>query len=435
MTRRPHCNTLQKGVHRRVVPRAKERRFIIPRGFLNEEHRRSDVLTKPHAREGKHLPASNRVMTLRSHRRQAHQESGRTVVQSPFRHVTINRFGPIGHADLPISPQLNVILGDNGTGKSQLLKLMYSVSHTFEANRLETIGSHKSALEQELARKLVTVFRPETLGRLVTRAPGRSRSEVEIHFSQVQSPVSFNFATNSQTKVNLSGNQEGRLKESALRDTSVFLPPQELLTLAPWLPALYEGRELGIEETWRDTSLLLMRPPFWRTREMTKLLEDIEQEVLHGRLDSNDQGFYLKRPGTGNFEAHLMADGERKLAMLTHLVTNGVLLDGGYLFWDEPEANLNPRSQRYLARFIVKLASAGTQIFISTHSLFLLRELQISITEQRLESNFIAFSRDADGDGMVTATAHPDLGSLNVITALDEESAQSGRYLSFMWDN
>ncbi|WP_281258757.1 hypothetical protein [Avibacterium endocarditidis] len=42
-------------------------------------------------------------------------------------------------------------------------------------------------------------------------------------------------------------------------------------------------------------------------------------------------------------EIPLVAEGLRKLAMVARLVATGTLLDKGCLFWDEPEANLNPK--------------------------------------------------------------------------------------------
>ncbi len=64
--------------------------------------------------------------------------------------------------------------------------------------------------------------------------------------------------------------------------------------------------------------------------------------------------------------------------MIVRLIASGVLLEGGYLFWDEPEANLNPSSQKAVAHALKHLADQGSQIFVATHSMFLLRELQMS---------------------------------------------------------
>ena len=70
-------------------------------------------------------------------------------------------------------------------------------------------------------------------------------------------------------------------------------------------------------------------------------------------------------------EADLVAEGYRKLTMVARLIANGSLDANSLLFWDEPEANLNPRLIRRLAPLLLDLAEAGVQVFIATHSLFL----------------------------------------------------------------
>ena len=76
-------------------------------------------------------------------------------------------------------------------------------------------------------------------------------------------------------------------------------------------------------------------------------------------------------------EMHLVAEGLRKLATIAKLIATGSLLDKGYLFWDEPESNLNPQIIRTVAKTILQLAQSGVQVFIASHSIFLLRELHI----------------------------------------------------------
>ena len=55
----------------------------------------------------------------------------------------------------------------------------------------------------------------------------------------------------------------------------------------------------------------------------------------------------------------LVAEGLRKLATIYRLVQSGVLLNSGFLFWDEPEANLNPASQKAIVQMVIELANAG----------------------------------------------------------------------------
>ena len=40
------------------------------------------------------------------------------------------------------------------------------------------------------------------------------------------------------------------------------------------------------------------------------------------------------------------------------------------MFWDEPEANINPKYIPVLAELLIMLETEGVQIFVSTHELF-----------------------------------------------------------------
>jgi predicted ATPase len=72
---------------------------------------------------------------------------------------------------------------------------------------------------------------------------------------------------------------------------------------------------------------------------------------------------------------HLVAEGHRKLALLWQLIRNGSIASGTTLFWDEPEANLNPALMQEVVKVLLLLAQNGVQIFIATHNYALLREL------------------------------------------------------------
>ena len=98
---------------------------------------------------------------------------------------------------------------------------------------------------------------------------------------------------------------------------------------------------------------------------------------MDGTVELDSSGRFYVRMRTGRFEMHLVAEGLRKLATIARLVATGALLDKGYLFWDEPDANLNPKLVKLVARTILNIGQNGTQVFIATHSLFLLRELYI----------------------------------------------------------
>ena len=88
-------------------------------------------------------------------------------------------------------------------------------------------------------------------------------------------------------------------------------------------------------------------------------------------VDSKSGRFYLSIVGEGILEMPLIAEGLRKLAMLARLISTGTLLEQGYLFWDEPETNLNPKLIKLIAKVLLHLCQNGIQIFMATHSFFI----------------------------------------------------------------
>ena len=75
---------------------------------------------------------------------------------------------------------------------------------------------------------------------------------------------------------------------------------------------------------------------------------------------------YLRQKGSALLEMGLLAEGWRKLATIAHRIAKGSLPGQGYLFWDKPESNLNPRLIRQLPEPSGD-CTARVLIFIATH--------------------------------------------------------------------
>ena len=349
----------------------------------------------------------------------------------PIKRLQVESFGPLDDINVSLSSGLNVITGDNGTGKSQILKLLYTAVAVVTGDAPLT----KSALQPSIASKLVGVFRPDSLGRLTRRVRGRSRAEATVKFDRISDALTFSFASNARTEVTVAS-----APNKNIPDTPVFLPSRELLSLYPGLAALYDTRETEFDETWRDTALLLGRPALRGPRgELANSILTPLFNVLDGRVVEVGGQFYVNLPtgdkGTANVEAHLVSEGFRKLAMVIRLVSSGVLLEGGYLFWDEPEANLNPATQRAVAAAIALLIKHGTQVFVATHSVFLLRELEmIMSSNDGHDTTYIGLHREQNGGG-VTAEQADEPSQLSSITALEEEARQSLKYIGVELDD
>lgn len=318
---------------------------------------------------------------------------------------------------------VNIIVGENGLGKTHLLKAVYSLLKVLADSK----DLSKSVLERAYANKLVGVFRPESLGRLAKRKQGRSRSELELTIKDESYSCHISFATNAKSQVEVI-----KAPRKSLPLSPVYIPTRELVTLCPWFVPLYDNYHLEFEEIWRDTVSLLGKPAVKgpREKEVGRLLQPLE-DALGGKvvIDTQTGRLYLQLKGEGRMEMPLVAEGLRKVAMLARLISSGTLLKQGYLFWDEPEANLNPKLIKIIAASIVAVAHAGVQVFVATHSLFLLRELEIILAQKRYAQLHRRWFALALKEGEITLEQSEQVEDIQTLVLLDEELAQSDRFL------
>jgi energy-coupling factor transporter ATP-binding protein EcfA2 len=338
--------------------------------------------------------------------------------------LKLKNFTAFKEADLKFAPGLNVIVGENGTGKTHLLKLAYSAIYVIAKGGTES--PTKSYLQVAIADKLNAVFRPDELGRLARRdRRGRQRCEVSCLFSTKRPDLAFSFNSTSKSEVTID-----KTPSVWLAKLPVYFPTRELLTIYPGFVSLYETTHLPFEETWRDTCIQLGAPLAKGPREkrIKELLVPLE-EAMGGKVELDKSGqFYLNVAGV-NLEMHLVAEGLRKLAMIARLIATGSLAEKGFLFWDEPEANLNPKVMTQMARTMLHLCRSGCQVFAASHSLFLMRELDILLRREEFKeiaSQFIGLQRSEEGVDVQQGKTIDDIGQID---ALQEELSQSDRYL------
>ena len=298
----------------------------------------------------------------------------------PLRRLKLQDFSAFKHAELEFVDGLNVFVGANGTGKTHVLKLIYAM-----------VDAQRSSAP--LATKLGGVFKPERnqIGRLARRVQGLSTAKVGLH-ADGQSQISFELHTKGTLKP-----QVRAWKDSA---PAVFLPSREILAMYEGFIAAYQDRELSFDETYYDACVRLNANPVKGARkEQAEEILGLLRKALGGHVELSGSRFYVKFHGDrARMEAHLVAEGLRKIASLERLLLNGSLTKNGFLFWDEPEANLNPRLTTIVADVLGVLARMGIQIFVTTHDFLLARRLSVkAVLPGQPPTRFFAFTRPSDG--------------------------------------
>jgi AAA15 family ATPase/GTPase len=316
--------------------------------------------------------------------------------------LEIKNFTVFEEAKLEFCEGLNVIIGENGTGKTHLLKLGY----------VSFVGGGR-VIENTLQKIVFDVFRTEEIDNLISFRKKSASFKANIDFKTIQVDI------DQGTNIALSG--LGKMPNS------LFIPTREILSIYEGFAAALRNRELAFDSTFLDLAdaLALTHLKGEKLEQVKPFIATLEKH-MGGKVILERGRFYLEQ-GKRRLEMPLVAEGIRKFAMLAHLLANGSIQKGTSVFWDEPESNLNPKLIRHLAEILVQLANFGVQIFIATHSLFLLRELEIQMAlHPETPSRYFALKLEKTG---VKVSQGDTLTEIDPITVLDVELEQSDRYL------
>lgn len=105
--------------------------------------------------------------------------------------------------------------------------------------------------------------------------------------------------------------------------------------------------------------------------ELMTYIEDmlgVQYEISEGRKVVIDKTTHRVLP-------HYMSSTSVRALFDLHLWLKHQAKKGDILFIDEPELNLHPENQIKIARLLVKLINAGIKVFVTTHSDYIIKEL------------------------------------------------------------
>lgn len=309
--------------------------------------------------------------------------------------LILNNFMLFGNAEINWAKNINVICGENSTGKTTLLKVMYSVLKPLGKGYKE--AATKEMEEKVFVDKLQGVFRPDEMkiGRLVRRKQGSNHTDFSVILDKNQK-ISIGFGSGKKNHVDIKMDQ---MKSFGNFDV-IYIPTKEMISTTEHFVSLYEDYHLDFEEMYYDLAKLLDRPlsKGANTTEQNEVMKSFE-EIMEGQIIQRDKKFFLKVKGEGEFEMGLLSDGYRKLSMIIYMILSGSLNKNTILFWDEPETNMNPKMIRPIVQALVTLAKMGVQIFVTTHDYFVQQEFNMltvypELNPEHLDICFMSLYRD-----------------------------------------
>ena len=299
--------------------------------------------------------------------------------------TAIKNFGPIVNFDWEGLSHINLIIGPNKSGKTYLLKSLYS--------SLKTIESYKRGKEARndtelLFDKLYWTFQPDYLGRLVRAGEKALEFAIRLDGNQI---FAYTFGPSAQKQPNIVRNN--CLPRSA---NSIFIPAKEILSLQQIILKNRDSyQEFGFDNTYYDLARALTPSTKGRNYTSFSVCREKLEKAIGGHIEyDNEKKEWLFREGKRYLSISLTSEGVKKLSILDSLLGNHYLSKDSIIFIDEPECALHPQLISLFMEMIQELSHSGIQFFIASHSYFVIKKLYLLAHQKRVSIPVISFDTD-----------------------------------------
>lgn len=290
--------------------------------------------------------------------------------------IEIKNITAFDYLSLNFSKGLNVLIGENGTGKTHLQKLLY-----FGCNNYERGNNPPYILD------LVKAFgvKPNELIHDINI----SDASVLIKFSDTEAEALY--IPGNTEHINHKTGRKGNAEETGLfmmipskhKHDCVFIPEKDMLTHSRGLLAM--AKKYGDDFPFNKPMLeIIEKAQRWTLKEkphLANVVLPILQYVFEGEVVYKKDSFYVQTLDGKEIEFSLEAEGYKRFALLWLLVMNESIKEDTILILDEPDTNINPKNIPYLAEALLALQREGVQIFLSTHSYIFAKYIEVRKTK------------------------------------------------------
>jgi predicted ATP-binding protein involved in virulence len=157
-----------------------------------------------------------------------------------IRKIQLSNFTIFDYTEIDFCEGINILIGENGTGKTHLMKVLYSAC---QAARKDISFSHK----------LVKVFKPDDseIKRLANKKGRKTGNKASVKVSSNDLCISMEFS--NQTRKWQADVQGEEAWEDQLTDlSSTFIPAKEILSNAWHLEAAVNKNNVDFDDTYVD---------------------------------------------------------------------------------------------------------------------------------------------------------------------------------------
>ena len=304
--------------------------------------------------------------------------------------VLLKNYGVVPMLSWDRISNINLIIGENGTGKTFLLKGLYSAVRAMEEYKR---GDDIRPMADVLSEKLRWTFQADKLGDLVARS---SDDALRFDMTLGGKTVSYQFSQSATSKVgsvlSLDGGKGGN---------SVFIPAKEVLSLfSVILKSRDVDKSFGFDDTYYDLAkaLRIVSGQGESHRAFSESRTHVK-ELIDGKIEyeENTGKWVYKNNRNQRFSIGTTSEGVKKIAILDRLLANGYLDGRSIVFIDEVESALHPKAICQFLDIVMLLAEEmDIQFFIASHSYFVIKKMALMAMRKPRMISCLSLNRNAD---------------------------------------
>jgi len=280
---------------------------------------------------------------------------------------------------------INIFIGENGTGKTHMLKLLYSASLVRSENCDigGTFGEDFDSAFMLIHRITDETLISEGIEREIANAvlgKGMTKNGM-IKWEQLEKARKLKGLELDDFRIGTITFDHPVAKSSVIVESSrpfpaIFIPAKDMLTHGR-LEKDYAERNLPFDTTLID---ILNKAGVSTVKNMDEGMAAIQEKIagiIGGEVIYKSDRYYIQIRNGQLIGFDMVAEGHKKLGLIYRLIDTGYLTEGSVLIWDEPEANLNPTLIPIIVDILIDLSIHGVQIFLATHDYVLAKYFEI----------------------------------------------------------
>lgn len=248
---------------------------------------------------------------------------------------------------------INILIGENGTGKTQLIKAIYSDLKISKSKNIDDISKYF-----------------------------KYNNESDVFFVKQVEPlfleVKVSNIDNKSDKNYLMGKGSYEISYPSKIVKSTFIPAKDMLTHSKGFVSMADKfREFPFDKTLVD---IVKVAGEWQLKQPPKIalkILPVLEEMMEGKVVIKNDEFYIRKHNGDMVNFAVEAEGLKKIGLLWQLLINENITENSVLLWDEPEANINPKFIPNLVEILLELQRNGVQIFITTHDYILAKYFDV----------------------------------------------------------